>query len=362
MNSVASTAATLETRSRNGFVAINGAISDVGRLDTHLVMINWGDGSATSTILVNSVSRTFAAQKIYATGGLFTITVIAIDDDGGTSASQKTTAFVEGVGLVGRVLYVIGTDGKDDVNVRLGNGSNAEKLEVKARLTKGSQSVEFNSSYNPANVDRIFMFLAGEDDKVKIDKDVMIDSTLYGGGGKDKLDGGGGRDLIFGEAGDDNLSGGRASDVLVGGDDNDKLRGGSDSGVDAEFDGRDILIGGRGNDDIKADKGDDLLIGGFTMYDNNDFALELLQREWISGRTYETRVNNIRSGLGEVLYGSGMMLKAGGNSKTVFDDNAQDELKGGSGRDWYFSDFGADENKRDKTSGRDINEFIDLVF
>ena len=149
-------------------------------------------------------------------------------------------------------------------------------------MPKGSDSVKINSLYKLASVDRIFMFLAGGDDKVKIDKDVMIDSTLYGGAGKDKLDGGGGRDYIFGEAGDDYLSGGRGSDVIVGGDNNDKLRGGSDSGSDSEFDGRDLLIGGSGEDEINADKGDDLLIGGFTAYDNNAIALELIHREWTS--------------------------------------------------------------------------------
>ena len=362
VNSVASSSATLDTRSRNGLVSISGEFSDVGRLDTHVVMVDWGDGSAASAVSVNPVSRTFVGRRTYATGGLFTITVIAIDDDGGASVPQKATAYVEGVGLVGRVLYVIGTDGQDDVDVKLASGSNAGKLEIKAKLPKGSDSVKINSSYKLASVDRIFMFLAGGDDKVKIDKHVMIDSTLYGGAGKDKLDGGGGRDYIFGEAGDDYLSGGRGSDVIVGGDNNDILRGGSDSGPDAEFDGRDIVIGGSGKDEIKADKGDDLLIGGFTAYDNKAIALELIHREWTSVRTYESRVNNVRTGLGDVLSGTRVMLKASGTSKTVFDDNAQDELKGGSGRDWYFADFGADERKRDKTNGRKGDEVIDLVF
>ena len=360
VNSVVSSAGTLDTRSTNGIVSINGVFRDVGTLDTHVVMVDWGDGSSSTAVTVNPLTRTFAGLRTYATGGLFTI--IAIDDDGGVSAPEKATAYVEGVGLVGRVLYVIGTDGKDDVDVKLSSGSNSGKLEVKAKLSKGKDSVEYNSSYNAASVDRIFMFVAGDDDKVKIDKDVMVDSTLYGGAGNDKLDGGGGRDFIFGEAGDDNLSGGRGSDVVVGGDGNDNVRGGSDSGLDTEFDGRDILIGGMGEDEIKADKGDDLLVGGFTDYDNNVVVLDLIHREWTSDRPYDSRVENLRAGSGNVLKDSGVMLKASGSGKTVFDDNAQDELKGGSGRDWYFADYGALEKKRDKTSGRDGNEIIDLVY
>jgi hypothetical protein len=361
VNSVISSAATPETRSSNGIVSIGATITDVGILDTHVVTVDWGDGSAASVVAVDPVSRSFAGQHTYATGGIFTITVTAIDDDNGISIPQQSLAYVEGIGLVGRVLYVVGTDGKDDVDVKSAGGKNPDQLEIRARLPKGESGVEYSSTYNLADVDRIVMFLVGEDDKAKIDKDVMIDAMLYGGAGKDKLDGGGGRDFLFGEAGDDDLRGGRGSDVLVGGEDNDKLRGGSDGGSDAEFDGRDILIGGRGEDDLQADKGDDLLIGGFTAFDGQVHALELIAREWTSASDDGSRVGNLRAGTGQFLDGSGIGLKASGPGKSVFDDDVQDSLNGGSGRDWFFADLGTSDKKRDKISGQKGDEFMDLV-
>ncbi|MGN6134359.1 MAG: hypothetical protein ACTHOU_07635, partial [Aureliella sp.] len=361
ITSVGSSAGTLDARSSDGLVSISGAFSDVGWLDTHVVMVDWGDGSAATPVAIDPVSKTFTGQRAYATGGIFTITVVAIDDDGGSSAPMSTTAFVEGVGLVGRVLYVIGTDGKDDVHVKLEGKSKSRALEVDAKLAKGRKKVEIKSSYDPASVDRIIMMLAGDDDKVEIEKEVEVDSILYGGDGRDKLDGGSGRDFIFGEAGNDDLDGSRGSDVLVGGDGDDKLRGGSDGCDDGQFDGRDILIGGAGEDDLNADKGDDLLIGGLSAYDENPAALQLIHREWTSARSYEARVSNLRSGSGEVLANTGVRLQAAGSGRTVLDDDAKDELKGGSGRDWYFADLAADSKKRDKANGQSCGEIIDWV-
>ena len=324
-------------------------------------MVNWGDGSASRMVAVNSTSRTFAGSYTYATGGFFTITVTAIDDDGGVSIPQQSQAYVEGVGLVGGVLYVIGTDGKDDIDMELESGKNSGLIETNVKLTKSSGKVEYNLNYRVADVQKIVMYLMGDDDKAKIDKDILIDAVIYGGDGKDKLDGGGGNDFLFGEGGDDDLSGGRGSDVLVGGDGNDKLRGGSDTGSDAEFDGRDILIGGRGEDDLKADKGDDILIGGFTSFDTQEQTLLLIAREWASNRSYATRVANLRGGTGEFLNGTGVRLSSSGGVKTVFDDDAQDKLNGGSGNDWFFADLGSSDKKRDKISGQTGDEWIDWV-
>ena len=363
---LSSISAPLSPTAVNTPIVFNASFIDLDVADIHTAIWHWGDGR-TSTGTVTETSSSMGTigsvrdSHSYASAGVYTVKLTVTDNDG-VSVSQQATAYVEGVGLIGRVLYVIGTDGKDDVAVKLGSGSNSGKLEINAKLRKGNDNVEYDSSFDVTSVDRIFMFLANDDDKVKIDKDVMVGSTLYGGAGNDKLDGGGGRDTIFGETGDDELSGGRGSDIIVGGVGNDKLRGGSDAGVDAEFDGRDILIGGIGQDDLSADKGDDLLIGGFTAYDLNAVALELLHREWTSARTYESRVSNMRVGTGDILSGSGVVLKASGAGKTVFDDNAQDKLNGGSGRDWYFADFGNDDKKRDKLSGQKGDELIELVF
>ena len=365
ITSVNSSRATLETRLTDGRVNISGTYSDVGLLDTHVVMVNWGDGSAAESVSVNQSLDTFAGQHQYATGGVFAITVTAIDKDQGFSIQKKAAAYVEGVGLVDGVLYIVGTDGKDDVDIKL-TGKNNDQLDVKTKLAKGSgpaqpNPVQQNLVLNAANIDRIVMLLCGSDDKAKLHKDVLIDAEMHGGDGNDKLDGGGGRDLLFGEAGNDNVSGGRNSDVVVGGDGDDNLNSGSDGGPDDEFDGRDILIGGRGKDTLKTDKGDDLLIAGFTTFDGSASSLELIRREWTSARDYTARVSNIRNGAGQFLDGSTVSLKSSGVGKTVFDDGAKDDLNGGSGRDWYFANLDSKDKNSDKLSGQKLDELIEQI-
>ena len=278
VTSVQSSSEVLETRAADGNVTISGALTDAGILDSHIVLVDWGDGSAASAAVVDPAERTFTAHHEYATGGVFTISVTAIDNADSVSIASQTIAYVQGTGLVDGVLYVIGTDEKDDVDVKRRGGKNDDQLELKAKLGKGNNQTKYESVYLLTEVDRIVMFLAGDDDKAKIDKDLNVSATLFGGAGKDKLDGGGGDDFLFGEDGDDDLDGGRGSDVLVGGDGDDKLRGGSDGAADDGLEGRDILIGGRGEDDLKGGKGEDLLIGGFTAFDSQESALHLIAR------------------------------------------------------------------------------------
>ena len=146
----------------------------------------------------------------------------------------------------------------------------------------------------------------------------------------------------------------RGSDVIVGGDGDDKLRGGSDGDSDDGIEGRDILIGGRGEDDLKGGKGEDLLIGGFTAFDSQESALQLIAREWTSAHNYELRIENLRAGAGEFLNGSSVSLAAAGSGQSVFDDGEKDKLKGDKGRDWFFANF-ADDSEDAKS-----DELLDL--
>ena len=49
---------------------------------------------------------------------------------------------------------------------------------------------------------------------------------------------------------------------------------------------------------------------------------------------FESRVENIRMGIGPILSGSGVKLEA---NVTVFDDNVRDKLDGKQGLDWFFA-------------------------
>ena len=65
-----------------------------------------------------------------------------------------------------------------------------------------------------------------------------------------------------------------------------------------------------------------------------------LLEEWNSNNNYNTRVENIRNGLGPFLGGTGINLE---KDVTVFNDGDFDKLTGSSGQDWFFFDLGADD-------------------
>ncbi|MDF5737502.1 MULTISPECIES: bluetail domain-containing putative surface protein [unclassified Nostoc] len=82
----------------------------------------------------------------------------------------------------------------------------------------------------------------------------MLNITLNGGNGADKLTGGAGNDQISGKNGNDQLLGLVGNDKLVGGKGNDILNGGA---------GRDTLTGGCGADKFVFNSLSDSLLSGF---------------------------------------------------------------------------------------------------
>jgi hypothetical protein len=71
---------------------LSGTISDVGTLDTHVVSINWGDGSSNTTLNLAAGATNFSASHTYNAAGNFTITVTATDDDGGSDSGTISTS------------------------------------------------------------------------------------------------------------------------------------------------------------------------------------------------------------------------------------------------------------------------------
>ena len=162
-----------------------------------------------------------------------------------------------------------------------------------------------------------------------------------GGKGNDQLRGDDGDDLLRGGDGNDSLSGDDGNDILLGEQGDDALSGGS---------GGDLLVGGAGQDRLNGDSGDDILIGGTTAHDTHDAALLSMLAEWNSGRSYATRMANLKgTGSGSRLNGSNF-LQLG---TTVFNDSAADQLTGSDGQDWYFQFAG--DTVTDKKSNEQTN-------
>jgi hypothetical protein len=79
----------------NGVVTVSGGFSDPGTLDTHTIIINWGDGSAPTTLAVAAGLRQFAASHQYlddapssTASDVNAITVTVVDDDGGGNTAS----------------------------------------------------------------------------------------------------------------------------------------------------------------------------------------------------------------------------------------------------------------------------------
>jgi hypothetical protein len=81
----------------NGTVTVNGTFTDPGTLDTHEVLIDWGDGSTPTIISLNGGERSFSATYQYLDDGpsatpshTYTITATITDDDTGVGSASAT--------------------------------------------------------------------------------------------------------------------------------------------------------------------------------------------------------------------------------------------------------------------------------
>src|SRR5262249_17868737 len=147
--------------------------------------VNWGDGTPVEVLPASAVDQggdTFSHGHTYPSGGIFTVTVTVADEDGGVSAAGTTTVFVRGVGVVDGVLYVIGTDARDDVLVKDKDGGTL--VLVEAKLGNGRT---ITASYPVRTVDHLVIYLGGGNDQAQIQDKVTVDALVLGGDGTDQL-------------------------------------------------------------------------------------------------------------------------------------------------------------------------------
>jgi Ca2+-binding RTX toxin-like protein len=242
---------------------------------------------------------------------------------GGPTGAQSRDVSIHAVALVEGRLLVGGTTGNDKIQFTQTKKKNKQQIQVQIGKTK----------YGPfpaAAVRQLVAYGQEGNDKIVVSGNIKKPAHLYGGPGNDVLIGGSGPDVLIGGPGNDVLEGGKGNDILLGGDGNDKLLGGA---------GRDLLIGGLGADHLLGGGGEDLLIAGWTVYDDDDAALERIAQEWTSSRKYRDRVANLRSATGPVLEATGIKLQKG---VTVFDDAEVDKLLGGGDLDWLLYDLSRD--------------------
>ena len=279
-------------------VNVSGSFTDVGVLDTHSAMVDWGDGSVEALALVQGAgSGTVQGSHAYAAGGIYTITLTVTDDDTG-SHQMSTLAVITGVGLNNGVLYVIGSAEDDTAHIQqTGKGT------IKVHASFISEPFR---EFDADEVDQIISYLCQGDDRLTIAGNVTKTAIVHGDAGNDHLHGGGGPTVLLGGSGDD---------MLIG------------------QSGRDILIGGSGSDRLVGGSGDDVLIGGRTTFDHNqDSALSSALELWTDPlASYEDRATALDAFL------------------TVIDDGNADKLTGSAGDDLFYA--GAADVPTDKKSG-----------
>src|SRR5207245_8549279 len=81
------------TISENGSTSLGGSFSDPGTLDTRTMVINWGDGSASTTVSLAAGALSFSGVRHqYLSTGNYTVSVTVTDKDGGSGqASSRDT-------------------------------------------------------------------------------------------------------------------------------------------------------------------------------------------------------------------------------------------------------------------------------
>ncbi len=302
-------------------IFLTGNFFDIGTLDTHSAMIDWGDGSIeAATIAETGGSGTISGSHAYVFGGIYDVVVSLTDDDTGAD-SAGTISLITGAGVNDGELQVVGTTLADDVSIRKRSNN---RLKVSADFLPGRSRM-----FDAVGIESIRVLVGDGNDEVGINRRVRTPASIDGGAGNDELSAGGGDTLLIGGPGIDVLKGGSGDDLLVGGTGDDVLKGGSGDDVLLGGEGNDYLIGGSGDDLLDGGSGEDRLRGDGTDDDDDDpGGFDVL----LGGDGDD----NIRGG------GGGDLIDGEAGNDVIFGESGDDVLLGGAGDDYIRGGSGAD--------------------
>ena len=213
----------------DGDVQLSGTFADISPIDTHEITVDWGDGHSEILNQFTDLNRDFLGNHNYSEGGVYEITVTLIDDDGGTDVETALVA-IRGTSVIDGTLYVIGTDGNDDIRIR----ESGNNLRIYENLAGESP----RNIYVPtADVHSIMIGSSNGNDFVSLNRPAHIPASIQAKGGNNRIYASDGQEIITTGDGKDTI---RIADGLFS--------------IDAG-DGRNVIDGGHGDGTI--DTGDD---------------------------------------------------------------------------------------------------------
>jgi uncharacterized repeat protein (TIGR03803 family) len=302
-------------------------------------LVDWnGHGKVDQTFTGAPGQTSMTVSHVFAAMGTETVTV-RVKDSSGNISPQSATTMVQVVPMAldtqpdgSTDLVIGGTTGKDAILIQPVNDPGGQTVSVS--INGIVQSIGGQTAFSPTG--HIVVYGQGGGDTISVQSSlinsqtvaVAIPAVLFSGGGNSSL----------------SVAGSSAANVLVGGPGNDVLTAGS---------GADILIGGAGKDVLQAGPGSDILINGSTAFDANLAALLALSSEWGSGKSYQTRVQDLYYGGAGALNGS-TLLNAGAVNHDAH--SISNRLFGLSGSlDWFWLTAATD-----KLSGETAGEVVTL--
>jgi PKD repeat protein len=116
-------------------VSVTASFTDAGANDTHAATVDWGDGTTTAGVVVQSPgSGTVSAAHAYAAAGTYVVTLTVVDDDGG-SADAQVTIVANGAPVAGAGGPYAGTEGAPVVLSGTAVDPDADALDVSWAFT-----------------------------------------------------------------------------------------------------------------------------------------------------------------------------------------------------------------------------------
>jgi|GEM_PF-3156961 len=393
--------ATLDAAAVNegGGVTLSGSFSDAGTLDTHTLVVDWGDGT-TSNATIDQTAGTFAASHTYlddsptgTASDLMPISLTLTDNDldsdsAGVSVTVNNLAPVVSAvtgptaAVRGQALIYTGsfTDAgtldthtqtwtvTDSVGgiVAIGTGSSFEFTPVALDSYTVTYAVTDDDTgtadagttlatsvlvvtADPTDPTKTALIIGGGDNSedIKVSaKNGFIEVNFQDKLTEEVLEFSGlapaDRVIIYGNGGDDKIKIyrelGTTPTMLFGGDGDDSIRGGM---------GDDIIVGGAGDDKIEGKEGRDLLIGGDgsddVVGDDDDDILIAGIYTKESDLAYLSNIMSLWQSNNDYL-ARVQSLQPMLNNMTVLDDGFADRLKGKKGIDYFMLNSEQDES------------------